>query len=204
MNELNIYQIFKDILEKSKVIGGRFHVSSADGFEINTNTVDEQQVVDILGSITPAGKKFPLSLLLPPVEVITPNSRGWSRFNMKMYFLTKQHSVDGSMKSLNIQTNTSGHPTHYDWKDMRECALDFLAAFEFVIAVNGANSKIRACDSESIYVERITRMGNDKANGVRVSFYVDLYLPCQEADYNREELRAITIRETPIHPLHKH
>jgi len=202
MNELNLYAIIQAIFDKSKVIEGRFHIAPGEGSELNTNQLD-QIVVDMLGAITES-KKFPLVMGLPPVEIINPSNPGWSRFKMKLLFLTPFESNQGLIKMHNRNNNTSGHPIHYDWKDMRECAQDFISAFEYVVRKAGAMDKIRPVDSESLFIDRHTKLGNDKCNGVSITISVDIYLPCEMADYRTNELDAIQVNLGNIHPIHKH
>lgn len=196
MSELNLYDAFKVILKKSKVIEGRFHVLTGEGSELNTNAFD-QIILDFLGQLTET-KKYPCALLMPPVEVLDNSRPGWSRFKLKLFFISKKDTgTDGP-------NNTSGHPTIYDWKDMRQCAQDFITAFEYVLRQNKALDQIRPVDSESIFIERYTKLGNDKLNGVSMSMSVDLYMPCEKADYKDNELDAITLNLNDIHPIHKH
>lgn len=201
MNELNLYAIIGAILSKSKVIQGRFHVAPGEGSELNTNAVDEL-VTDMLGSITPPGRKYPLSLMLPPVEVLDQAKEGWSRFKVRMFFLTSKSSLDGTLKNINTNSNTSGHTTMMDWKDMRECSQYFVKAFEYTLRKHGALDKIRPVDSEPIFVERYTKLGNDKANGVSISMAIDIYMPCDVEDYTNSDLDGLTLNLGNIHPLH--
>lgn len=201
MNELNLYAIIEAILKKSKVIQGRFHVAPGEGSELNTNALDEM-VTDMLGSITTTGKKYPLSLMLPPVEIVNEAKPGWSRFKVRLFFLTSKSSVDGQLKNLHGRSNTSGHTTMMDWKDMRECSQDFIKAFEYTLKKHNALDKIRPVDSEPIFVERYTKLGNDKANGVSISMAIDLYMPCETEDYNNADLDSLTLNLGNIHPLH--
>lgn len=202
MTELTIYTLFKDILKTSKVIGGRFHVATAEGSELNSNNLDAM-VVDALGAITTTGQKYPLAMLMPPNEIIDPKRPGWSRFKLKMYFLTSQHSNNGQLKDHTLSNNTSAHTVEFDWKDMRECANDFFGAVERVLRRNGSLNEIRPVE-ESMFIERVTTLGNDKANGISVSFDYDIVMPCTLADYTAEALDAIAVNLTNIHPIHRH
>jgi hypothetical protein len=202
MNELILYAIFGAVLKKSRVIEGRFFVMPEGGAELNTNTIGAT-ITDMLGNIA-SQKKYPAAVMLPPLELVSDHTKGWSRFKIRILFVTPKNSTGGEMKNWQPTTNTSGHPTTFDWKDMRECAGDFRSALEQVILYNGVLDKIRPVDRSTDVYERMTLVANDKLNGVSLSFDIDIFLPCELKDYRDVDLQAVTLNFNDPHPLHKH
>lgn len=203
MNELNLYKLFKEILSKSKVIRGRFHVVPGYGNELNSNNVGEI-IKDILGSITTADK-YPLSLLMPPVEIIGDyTDTSFSRFRLEMYFLKKIGTDNGRTQSLNVNNNTSEHTVMQDWKDMRLCAISFRKALDYVLIKTKSLNKIRTVDSSKEVINRVSYANNDRLAGVSITFEVDVFIGCDMSDYANEALDSVTFPDADTHPQHKH
>lgn len=202
MDELNLYELFKQILEKSKVIEGRFHVATNHaGNDINTENLNEI-VKDALGAIT-SKRKYPLCILLPPVdEVDNYIDNSFSSYTLTMYFLTQAFNGSNGIKSPNFLNNTSDHSIPLDWKDMRECAMNFRKAFIKITDKPGYKF-IRDCQSKDL-ISRVSNMGNDNLNGVKITFDIELFTPCQLTDYSVRDLEEIKINLAFLHPLHKH
>ena len=200
-NELNLYSAFKAILDKSRVIEGRFHVASGYGADLNTNGLAAVFTEAISEVKSP--KKYPLAVMMPPVEVVGGWDKGWSRFKIKMFFVTPPYSNAGQILSRNDNTNTSGHPVSYTWKDMRECAGDFRVAIEEALRAKGCLNLIRPVDGPEI-IERFSKVGNDMVSGVSISFDMEVFMPCNLKDYQGVEFGSINLDLSDIHPLHKH
>lgn len=201
MNELNLYAIFKAIIQKSKVIEGRFTVATGYGNDLNTNNLGEI-VKDALGGITTV-KKYPLALMMPPYEIVQDVSKGWSRFKVRLFFLVPQYSNNG-IKNPNAFNNTSEHTIIQDWKDMRECAGDFRVFLEQVLIGKRLVNQIRIPDNSIDVYERFSNVGNDKLSSVMISFDIELFNSCDLKDYNLNDLNEIELVLTDLHPLHKH
>ena len=198
MDELQLYQLMENILKHSTVIEGRFHVAENYGNDLNSGNLG-----DIISTeIKP--KKYPISVILPPVD--TPNyTAGWSRFRIEQFFLcTGQYTGSGAIKSPANSTNTSKHPTRYDWKDMRECAIAFRQQFEEVIRAKGLLNQVRPVSGSTDTVRRVSNMGNDRLNGVLIVWQLDVNFGCDIADYDEGAIAATQLPDEDIHPLHKH
>lgn len=203
MNELNLYDLFQQILTKSKVIEGRFHVSSNNvGNELNTSNLEEI-TRDSFGAIC-TKRKYPIAILLPPTEIINnyEDNEGYTSYHLRMLFLTQTYNNSRGINSPNFMNNTSQHPIKYDWKDMRECAINFRKAF--IIVTNAQKDKYILDGQGEDSIHRITNIGNDKLSGVIITFKVLLYELCNLTDYETTELDNIIIKNTDIHPLHKY
>lgn len=203
MNELMLYAIIKAILAQSKVIAGRFIVAEGYGADLNTNAFNDV-IKDALDNYKPNGKKYPVSVLLPPVELVEKYNSGWSRFKLEQYFLcTTGFNGTSEIKGINRATNMSEHPIQYDWKDMREVAGDFRVAFTTAIRNAQYLNSISPASDVKDYIRRVSNMGNDRLSGVVVSYEVNVSMPCALADY--DNVNAIELPPiTNPHPLHKH
>lgn len=202
MNELFLYSLFKSILSHSTVIEGRFVVvkSGADMNEANHSEL----VRDALDGIK-EDRKYPVAALMPPQEVVGSYDKGWATFRNTMYWL----ALDGrtglnELQAPDYDALLSGHPFTYDWKDMRECAGNFRFAFNSIVRQPSLINIIRDNHQNPDIYDRITWAGNDRLNGVRVSFDVDLSMPCELADYPPDLLQQVSIPALNLHPLHKH
>lgn len=201
MNELNLYDLFRQILSKSKVIQGRFHVSTNNsGNDLNTENLNEV-VKDALGSITSI-RKYPLCVLMPPVEELDNYIDGdYSNLTLTVYFLTQAFNGSSGIKKTNVFNNTSDHSTILDWKDMRECAVNFRKAF---VQVTQANGNIIRDGQKKDLIVKISNIGNDNLNGVKLVFDVQIFSECVLNDYELESLKNIKINNKDLHPLHQH
>lgn len=202
MDELFLYQLFLNILKKSTVIEGRFHVSKGYGNDLNANNFDEV-IKDALSTITTA-RKYPVAILFPPVEAIGDYNKGWSSFKLKMFFVTTSfYDGFGDIKAINNFNNTSDHPITYDWKDMRECAGNFRVIFDKLTRNRSLLGIIRNGQKGNDIVERFSLSNNDRISGVSISFEVELFMPCSLTDYSDNDISLIEIPSQNIHPLYK-
>lgn len=180
---------------------GRFFVVRS-GSDANIDNHGEI-VRDFMGGLT-AARKYPAALLFPPYETVASYSKGWSTFRMVMYFLTKDGRTGANeLKTPDYNALISDHSAILDWKDMRECAGDFRVALNNLTRQPVIGSKIRPSGTADS-IDRITWAANDKLNGVRLQFDLDLFMPCELADYPDNLFSLITIPDANPHPLHKH
>jgi hypothetical protein len=206
MNELFLYQLLENILKFSSVIEGRFFVAEGYGNDLNANNLNDI-VKDALSNYKPTDRKYPLSLLLPPMEIVSSNEKmnGWTRFKLEQYFLTTTgYSGVGEFKSINRATNISEHPIRYDWKDMREVAGNFRRQFLEVLRTKRILNSIRPVSDSSDIYRRFSSMNNDNLSGVSVSWEVEIYMPCTMADYEAQTPDQTVVPDSIIHPIHKH
>jgi len=202
MNELFLYNLFEAIFQHSTVMEGRFVVVKS-GADINESNHAEI-VRDALDGLQDA-RKYPVPVLLPPQEIVPSYDKGWSTFRFVMYFLTTDGRTGlNELKSPDFDTLISNHPITYDWKDMRECAGNFRVAFNKVVRQPAIINTVRDNNRNPDVYDRISWSGNDRLNGVRVSFDVDMFMPCDLTDYPVDLLQVITIPDLNPHPLHKH
>lgn len=196
MEELYIYQLFSNILAQSFVIEGRFFVAEGYGNDLNTSNMDDI-IKDALGSIK-STKKYPLAILMPPVEVVEFKTSDWSTYSLEMYFLAATRN-----RITNPLLNINEHPIMYDWADMRRCAGDFRTAFNALVQIKKLSDSIRSSSRSADVYKRISLSNNDKTSGVKLNFEVELFAPCVLQDYNPSTLKDIVVPTQPIHPIHK-
>lgn len=205
MNELLFYEIVKAILKESTVIQGRFLVAEGYGNDLNANNFDDI-IKDALSNFNPAPTKYPVSVMMPPVEIIEKYEEGWSRFKIDHAFLCNTgFSGRNQFKNLNKQTNQSEHTMQQDWKDMREVAGDFRRMFNKILREKGYLKYINSATNAKDYYRRVSKMGNDKLTGVVVSYELNIAMPCALHDYTDGAVAAIQLPAiTDFHPLHTH
>lgn len=204
MNELLLYAIVKAILSKSKVMQGRFIVAEGYGNDLNANNF-EDMVKDALDNYVNPSPKYPISVMMPPVEVIEDYAGGKSRFKIDQFFLcTTGFTGRNEIKNRNIKTNTSDHPIIWDWKDMREVAGDFRKVFNLVLRRDSYLNVINSATDARDYIRRVSNMGNDKLSGVQVTYELNIAMPCELADYEDTDDIILPPLNTIIHTLHEH
>jgi hypothetical protein len=203
MNELFLYEIIRSILSYSTVIEGRFLVAEGYGNDLNANNYNDL-IIDALENYKPIGRKYPVSVLMPPVEIVESYERGWTRFKLDQFFLcTTYYTGASELKGVNMNSNTANHPIQYDWKDMREVAGDFRRVFNTVIRNQGYMNYLYSTPDTKDYIRRVSNMGNDRLSGVLVSYELSLAMTCEITDY--VNVNTITLPEIEdLHPLHKH
>jgi hypothetical protein len=204
MNELLLYAIIEAILKQSVVIAGRFVVCEGYGNDLNANNYNDV-IKDALDNYKAVGIKYPLSVLMPPIEVIESYEKGWSRFKIEQFFLcTTGYTGNHEIKGMNNNTNTSEHPIKYDWKDMRECAGNFRKMFNQILRDKGYLNYINSATAPD-FIRRVSNMGNDRLSGVSISYELNIAMPCTMADYPPAAITNMVLPSiADIHPLHKH
>lgn len=202
-NELGLYALIQNILSQSMVIEGRFAVLKANGKEMDTTNFG-QIIQDALTGLV-MQKKYPCALMLPPFETEVANDKGWSTYKLQIYFLClDKRTGDQSVKSPDLETNLSMHTYQMDWKDMREVAGNFVQQFRNMTMNPEVMRSIREHGKGVEMYHRITGIGTDKANGVHLTYEVQVW-----NGYNCGVLNdypnglTITVADLNPHPLHK-
>lgn len=219
INELFLYDreegLFKEILNKSSVIEGRYHVSASKGNDLNTNNL-ETYINDPKNGLVDAMNKYPLAVCMTPRSrfVKFENGSKWEEFVFNMFFVTPTNRTGGNqLKSMNTDTKTSGHHIWYDWQDMKNVAANFLEVLQQLLSkktlvINSKEVFLRTLvnlDKDKAVINRFASFLNDQLSGVSVAFvmYVDASL-CTFNDYDGVDiLTDITLPGLDIHPMHK-
>jgi hypothetical protein len=204
MNELNIYEIFKSVFQKSKVIEGRFYLLKGYGNDLNSDNLGES-IKETIGTIT-APKKYPLVGMMPPYEIVENIFKNWSRFKINLFFCVPKNANNGQVKSPNSFNNTSNHTVEQDWKDMRECAGDFRGFLYLVLKEKELFTKIRIPSNSIDAYQRYSNVGNDALSVVSLSFDIEIAIPCDIIDYAPDSIDTLDLTNAlgVIHPSHKH
>lgn len=210
MNELYLYDrdegLFKQILKKSKVIAGRYHVSPSYGNDLNSDNLDSFIKDEKYGLKAP-DQKYPLCVCMPPKSTADMDEFGFHKegFVFELFFIC-QHGQTGqnNSKMLDKPTGKSGHHPWYDWKDMKEVGMEFMKMLRKVIKKHNLRARV-IIDYESIVIRRFTRAGNDMVSGASLSFLATLQQgECETPDYADGAIDEITVPQAIIHPHHKH
>lgn len=192
MNELNIYQLFQNIFDKSSVIKGAFSIATGYG-----SSLDDEKVGDyITNTLKP--KRYPLVALFPPIDF--PKQKV-TDYKMKMVFVVQQGEGSTGIKDV-LANNTTGHPLIYDWKDMRECALNFMDMLDKLSKLTP-----RMFSASIDMIERFSYMGNSKLSGIALSFEMKVLenSQCRNSEYDLDLINPHNLLSTDnIHPQHQH
>ncbi|WP_428067396.1 hypothetical protein [Chryseobacterium gambrini] len=197
MNELNLYELYKNIIAKSKVMK-RFVIAPGYGKDLNKNNFGEL-AVDIYKSLND-GVKYPVCIMFPPVE-FPDFDKNWSRYNCKLFFLT--HPFDSSKGTMNKNpfNALSMHTVQETWKDMNVCAKSFRKFLIRVIEKNTGSLRDPDC---SVAIERFSEIGNDGIAGVSLTFDIDLVIDCDIEDYSEEDISSFQLNKNDLHKHHAH
>lgn len=190
MNELQIYQTFQNIFDYSKVIDGRFSIATGYGSDLNDEKVGEF----IVEKLKP--KRYPLVALFPPIEF--PKDKG-SEFKLKLIFALQQGEGSFGIKDV-LSNNTTGHPIIFDWKDMSECARNFIDVLKKVSKVTP-----RKFDVKANIIERFSYSGIQQLSGVTLTLDMNVIeMICNNIEY--EIIGDITslISNEDLHTQHQH
>ena len=190
ISELFLYDrdkgLFKEILKKSDVIGGRYYVSPNSGHDLNTNNLD-QYIKDPASGLTDVKQKYPCCVCITPKSsLITINGARWENFYFHLFFLCKTFTTGtNQIKSPDYDTNTSAHHVWYDWKDMKEVAVNFIEVLKFFIKNKSTTGTedvpavvlktVVNVDFEKAAITRLSKFNNDSVSGVSISFIAQLY-----------------------------
>ena len=189
MNELNFYQTFQNIFDQSDIIAGRFSIATGYG-----SSLDDEKVGDYITK-TLKPKKYPLVALFPPVDV--PGDKKTS-IKMKMLFVLQEGNGSTGIKDM-LANNTSGHSLIYDWKDMSECAYNFIDVLKKV-----SRTTPREFEIKTEMLERFSFATTAKLSGVTLSFSVEkLNAICCNNEYQDLNFGALLSKDD-IHPQHRH
>lgn len=195
MNELNIYQLYKDIIAKSKVMK-RFVIAPGYGKDLNKNNFGEL-AVDIYNSLDD-GVKYPVCIMFPPVEF--PNfDKNWSKFNCKLFFLTQPFNSSSGTISANPFNSLSQHTVPQTWKDMNVCAKDFI---KFLLALVDSNTDVLREPDSAYSIERFSEIGNDGIAGVSLTFDIEIAISCEVEDYSEADIASFKVNKTELHKHH--
>lgn len=203
MNELALYQLFRNILTASTVIEGRLFLSTLQAYEVNVSNMANMVTDALDGAVIQ--KKYPCVLMLPPHETGDSGDNRYSTMRFDLFFLTLAgRTGDGDVKSPDYETNRSLHTREQDWKDMRECAGNFRAKLLEILRVPPLSQYVGQQRGATETYNRITSKGNDNLNGVHLIFEVLLRSDlCEPAEYPAETEIVIPDDLIP-HESHKH
>ena len=210
IDELFLYDkekgLFKNILNHSTVIAGRYHVSPSYGSDLNTQNL-EAFLKDPTHGLSSPDQKYPICVCMPPYSQIgiTENETEAEEFYFDLFFLcTSGYTGQNRIKSVDKPTQKSSHHVWYDWKDMKEVASNFIKLLRAVVKAKGLHTKIDI-DFSRIPVRRLSNFNNDKVSGVQITLKAEIFnLFCELNDYPESVVDSIEVPGDSIHSLHKH
>ena len=204
LNYLFIQELFKNILQYSKTIRGRFIIAPRYGGEINTDNLE--QIIQELAT-DKIIKEYPLCLLLPPktdIEYIREGS--WESYQINLFFLTPTYYNSATKvhhtKWINKSTSTSRHSIVMDWYDMKRAALDFLRVLDRLSTLTTEQPTYRLVKGP-IYIDPVSLQGVDRVSGVKLQFNMQVWTGCELEDYEEADISKINIPKDVKHPIHE-
>jgi hypothetical protein len=204
ISELFIYgrdnSLFKNILSQSVIIKGNYHISPDYGHNLNTDNLDSF-IKDSVYGLEIIKPKYPLALCMTPrSRGIMINGQKWERFTFNVWFLTTDKTQNNQQKKLDKATNLSGQHVWDDWDEMKQAASDFHATLQQVIQraklSNGQmlRTVVNMIAETEIDFQRVSRVQNDRLNGVCVSFILYAFTDaCLLKDYAADAVSNIVI-----------
>lgn len=197
-------ELFKNILEHSKAIEGRFFVCPNMGREINSDELG--QVIKDIFDNSGLKKKYPLCLQMPPIcyGYFSDSKGEWEMYKGILFFLTSTY-YDGNnqVKSPNTATGTSTHTIPEDWHDMKRAAVNFVRVLNSLTRSKGLiNTRFRLTQDKEKIITPVSQIGVDKASGVRLDLWWSQFTGCVIEDYDEGEISDIVIPEEDSHPEH--
>lgn len=203
ISELFLYDrdtgLFKEILKQSKMIAGNYHVSSNYGRDLNANNL-ESIIKDYLEGLKDVKVKYPMAVCITPKStIVLINGQEWEEFTFVMYFLTQCGIENNQVKKLDKSTNTSGQHVWYDWNDMKQCGLDFIKTLKNVILKKSLSDgkplrTILQVSTNGPVFQRVSRVQNDKLNGVIMTFIACMYSDaCNPKDYSEDAVSQVSV-----------
>lgn len=190
MNELFFYNLLQSIIDRSLTFQGRFAVIKGTS-DVNEANFGEL-VRDALGGLV-SDRKYPGVVLLPPQEIVNRSSRGWSTFKLSLFFCTLDgRDGSGDIAEQDFGTNLSLRSVVEDWNKMRNCAGDLRTVFTQIISRPGYFTTLRPNNENADIYDRFSWAQNDKINGVRLTFDIDMALPCEQVDYPVDIIMQLT------------
>lgn len=178
-----IEQFFKAILQQSLQIQGRFYILARQGFELNT---DELEQVMSEAGLQP---RYPLCVMLAPRSngVFSGNDE-WEEYQFTLYFLNTTYYTGSNQIAEPLPTMTSGRSVVSEWEDMKQSATDFLRILRLVQkgqngqSVNMLNNMFRL-GNDRVSIDPVSYMGSHRLSGVRIQFRANVYTTCAIGDY---------------------
>lgn len=214
LSELFLYDrdhgLFKEILNKSTVMEGRYHVSPNYGRDLNSGNL-QSFFEDPKYGVNVEKQRFPIAVCMTPQSRFTKiNEQRWEEFWFSIYFLTKSYNTaDNQVKDKHPDSGLSSHHIWYDWQDMKNCADAFLQVLKMQmkkeITLDFKTTPLRTqvqFDENVASFNRVSLFGNAGLTGVTVNFTVFMFKGnCSLQDYPVTD--GIIIPNPIIHPLHK-
>jgi hypothetical protein len=208
MDELFIYDnnkgLFKEILKSSFVIEGRYHISSNQGQDLNSNNLDT------LISTIP-DQKYPLCVCIaPPSKFGFVNGQLKEDFYFTLLFLCQTYNGTNGTKQPDPKTRKSTHEVWYDWADMKRAAMNFISVLDDVTRKNKLSNGLPIVtqfniDSSTVNVKRLSKFNEDRISGVSITFAANLMgSDCNIQDYPKTYLTDIVTPIEIVHAQHKH
>lgn len=196
-----INDLFKAVLAASAAIQGRFHICPKGGTEINSDELGEV-IQDLVQSRTEGAPRYPMALLMPPRATGSySRADGWDEYSITLFFLKQSYvNSENQTQDPNPNTGTSMHTVPQDWHDMKRCAVGFMRALDLLQRRNTGAWRITP---RSRTTTPVTKVGIDGASGVRLDFYLQLFIGCDLEDYTQEDLTGLILPTTDSHPQHQ-
>jgi hypothetical protein len=186
LSNIFLQNTFSAVLQNSDSIAGRFFVSTANGREINSDTLGQVLTEAITNNVYT--QTYPCVLMAAPtIEGALDQSDSWARCRITLLFLRPSYidTLTNTLAAANYNTNTSTRPITEDWSDMQRSAIMFLRMLNKVMRLNNNHAIFRLL-KEPFIITPISSVGADRLSGVRLDFHCSLFIGCELEDYSED------------------
>ncbi len=173
MNEILLYEIYRQVLAANSLFQGRFVVAKNWGVSLNADNF-EAEVTDALGGLVSA-KKYPCVILFPPTETM-PDKTGYAAMALTFLFLEQPPVSKANTNVFDPFVTPGGAPMGANrfftpmistWKRMASEARAFGAMLTETLKANDLQGNVHPLAEGRL--ERISSTGNDGAAGVMLT-----------------------------------
>lgn len=184
MNANPLYNLFESLLANSKTFQGRFIVLEGYGNDLNADNNNENHIEDAINS-RKWSRKYPCVAMMPPRVIGANSKKKTHRVQVQVYFITTTyHTGSGSIKNVNIQTNTSKVSIKEDWEQMSSACSDFISVLKNKFYSDlSVLQTVRPVRNANQTIQRFSLKNNDRLSGVLLTTEFDLVDDCIISDY---------------------
>ncbi len=179
MNEILLYEIYRQVLAANSLFQGRFVVAKNWGVSLNADNF-EAEVTDALGGLVSA-QKYPCVILFPPTETM-PDKMGYATMALTFLFLEQPPNERVNPNAFDpfigagvtpLPANRFFTPMTLTWNRMAAEARAFAAMLGNTIKAGNLLSVLHPLADGRL--ERISSTGNDAAAGVMLTATQKVY-----------------------------
>lgn len=191
------------VLTHSRAIRGRVFMAPFLASELNAPNLKQIIADSLTGTMS---KDYPLSLILPPKMIGDLAGTGqWNDYLIQQLFLKQEgRTSGGDIQALDIMTNQSQHTIPEDWHDMSRVAINYLRTLRQMHLEHPTFARLfRLSQAGPNTIIPITRLANDRTNGVLLTHTISLFESCVTGEeYDAGAIAQMQLPTGDQHPEH--